>query len=53
MLFTPAKQTWPDRFSDSEVVYVPSDKEIKAIQAEFDLTDKPSLANKGKKPKKS
>ncbi|WP_051206534.1 RDD family protein [Oceanospirillum maris] len=53
MLFTPAKQTWPDRFSDSEVVYVPSDKEIKAIQAESDLTDKPSLANKGKKPKKS
>lgn len=28
MLFSPSKKTWPDSFSESEVVYVPSDKEI-------------------------
>jgi len=42
MLFSPSKQTWPDRFSDSEVVYVPSDKEIKRFQAEFDTVDETS-----------
>ena len=37
MLFTPGKNTWPDRFSESEVVYVPSAKEIAKLDDRFAL----------------
>lgn len=56
VLISPNRQTWHDRFSDSEVVYVPSDKEIAKIEAEFDLesgaADKASSGTSGKKKRK-
>lgn len=53
MLFSPSKRTWPDSFSESEVVYVPSDKEITRIESEFDADasdeQKPRKKKKSKK----
>lgn len=34
MLFSKQKTTWPDQFSDSVVVFVPSDKQIAQMEAE-------------------
>lgn len=50
MLFSPSKQTWPDRFSESEVVYVPSDKELARLEAEGDV-DASQPANKASRKK--
>lgn len=50
MLFSPARRTWPDRFSDSEVVYVPSDKEITRQQA--GQSDEAAASDHSKKSRK-
>lgn len=53
MLFSKNKVTWHDQFSDTVVVYVPSDKEISALE-ESDSSERESnkaSSGKGKKKK--
>ncbi|WP_086479663.1 RDD family protein [Oceanospirillum sanctuarii] len=52
MLFSPSKKTWPDSFSESEVVYVPSDKEITRLHADDENAAEPAGKESRKKSKK-
>ncbi|MFG1488722.1 RDD family protein [Oceanospirillum sp. HFRX-1_2] len=49
MLFSPSGKTWPDSFSESEVVYVPSDKEIARLPA----ADENTAVSSGKESRKT
>lgn len=52
MLFSASKKTWPDSFSESEVVYVPSDKEIARLHAADENVAEPAGKGNRKKGKK-
>lgn len=52
MLFSPSRKTWPDSFSESEVVYVPSDKEIARLHAGDENAAAPAGKENPKKSKK-
>lgn len=52
MLFSPSKKTWPDSFSESEVVYVLSDKEIARLHADDESAAESTGKENRKKSKK-